>query len=91
MERYAAARRQEDLTMEPIDAVFDGIPATVRAVAHGTDPGKVVIPIGGALGGGLELDARDVPALVRQLGAAHVRALSTRSEFALSAVPYAHA
>jgi hypothetical protein len=77
--------------VEPITAVFDGIPATVCAVAHGADPGKVVIPIGGPMGGGLELDATDVPALVRQLGAAHVRALSARSEFALSAAAYAHA
>jgi hypothetical protein len=77
--------------VESIHAVFDGMPATVRAAAHGSDPGKVIVAIGGPLGGGLELDVTDVPALVRQLGDAHVRALSTRSEFALSARAYAHA
>jgi hypothetical protein len=74
-----------------IRALFDGIHATVRANAHGGDPGKVVLAIGGPLGGGIELDANDVPALQRELGAAHVRALALRAEHDGQAQVYAHA
>jgi hypothetical protein len=74
-----------------IYARFDGIHATLRANAHGTDPGKVVLAVGGPMGGGLELDASDVPALVRELGNAHVRALQLRAEHQQAAAPYAHA
>jgi hypothetical protein len=58
-----------------IRALFDGIHATVRANAHG----------------GIELDANDVPALQRELGAAHVRALALRAEHDGQAQVYAHA
>ena len=74
-----------------IHALFDGIHATLRANAHGTDPGKVVIAVGGPLGGGLEVDANDVPALVRELGDAHVRALQLRAEHGQASALYAHA
>lgn len=77
--------------MESIDAVFDGIPATVRANAHGTDPGLVVVAIGGALGGALEIDANGARRLMYQLSCAHVHALSLREAYATQAVEYAHA
>jgi hypothetical protein len=77
--------------VESINAVFDGIPATVRANAHGTDPGMVVVAIGGALGGGLELTANDARRLMYQLSCAHVRALQLAAEHSDQAREYAHA
>jgi hypothetical protein len=77
--------------VEPIDAVFDGISATVRANAHGTDPGMVVVAIGGALGGGLELTANNARRLMYQLSCAHVKAMQLADEQRDQAREYAHA
>lgn len=78
--------------MEPIDAVFDGIPATVQAVAHGTDPGTVVLAIGGPLGGGLELKRPgDARRLMYQLSCAFTKASALEAEAAEQGQAYAHA
>jgi hypothetical protein len=77
--------------VEPIDVMFDGIPATVRANAHGGDPGQVVLAIGGALGGGIEMTANDARRLMYQLSCAHVRALQLAADHADQAQVLAHA
>jgi hypothetical protein len=61
--------------MESIPAVYDGLPNhTVRANAHGTDPGTVVLAIGGPLGGAVELTAGDARRLMLQLSCAYAHA-----------------
>jgi hypothetical protein len=78
--------------MEPINAVYDGLPNhTVRANAHGTDPGTVVLAIGGPLGGALELTASDARRLMLQLSCAHVHALSLCEVANAQSSVYAHA
>jgi hypothetical protein len=74
-----------------IHADFDGITANVRATAHGTDPGKVVLAIGGPLGGSIVIDANDAPTLQREIGSAHVKALALRAEHGQATALYAHA